>query len=271
MKNYIFGKSLVAAHRGHSGGNIPCNTLVSYERALMDGAEVIELDVTKSSDGVLFCFHPGMEPVFYASPTLITGMPAEEVKRRPLLNTDHNETLFTAPLLDEALELLKGRCLIAVDKFWMNMPEIAEVIRHHHMEEDVMCKIQNRESCFQEASCVALDMPLLPVVRHRDVITEKLLKSGLKIAGMEVIFDNDKDAVASDEYIRFMHKNGLFLWVNSIIYDYREQLAGGHSDDIAIAGEPDRGWGWLIDKEFDIIQTDWIPEFLSYRKSVIGR
>ena len=41
---------LIAAHRGTAGGNIPCNTLVSYEPALYDGANVIELDVAKSRD-----------------------------------------------------------------------------------------------------------------------------------------------------------------------------------------------------------------------------
>ena len=38
-------KILIAAHRGTSGGNIPCNTLASYEIALKQGADVLQVVV----------------------------------------------------------------------------------------------------------------------------------------------------------------------------------------------------------------------------------
>ena len=55
-------RRLIVAHRGVSGGNIPCNTLAAYEVALRQGADMIEIDVEMSADGKLFIFHPGMEP-----------------------------------------------------------------------------------------------------------------------------------------------------------------------------------------------------------------
>jgi len=67
---------------------------------------------------------------------------AEQAARRLLRNQDLAETVYTAPLLDEALEQLKGRCLVAVDKFWKWIPEITACIRRHGMEEQVLCKIQ---------------------------------------------------------------------------------------------------------------------------------
>lgn len=257
--------TLIAAHRGRSGGNIPCNTFLSYELSLKAGADVVELDISKSKDGELFCFHPGMEPVMFETSELIIDMNAADVKKRPLCNPDHTPTQFVPPLFDEVLEYLKGRCLIALDKFWMYMPEIAAAVRRHNMTEQVMCKIQDTEACYEEALCTAPDLPLLPIVHHKDQSTERLLQKNLRLYGMEVIFDNDTDPVASPEYIEFMHRNGLSLWVNSIIYNYRKQLSGGHSDDAAMQGDPDYGWGWLIDRKFDIIQTDWIPELFEYR------
>lgn len=61
IRNKKDGRPLLAAHRGVAGGNIPCNTLVAYEIALRQGADIVELDVARSADGVLFVFHPGME------------------------------------------------------------------------------------------------------------------------------------------------------------------------------------------------------------------
>ena len=69
----------LAAHRGICGGNIPCNTLAAYKIAVDQGADVVEIDVTKSRDGVFFVFHPFMEPVFLQGGKLITEMTAEEV------------------------------------------------------------------------------------------------------------------------------------------------------------------------------------------------
>ena len=54
-------KPILCAHRGISGGNIPCNTLAAFKAALYQGAEMIELDVSKAKDGEFFIFHPGME------------------------------------------------------------------------------------------------------------------------------------------------------------------------------------------------------------------
>ena len=44
---------LVVAHRGACGGNIPCNTMASYEIALKQGADMIETDISMSKDGKL--------------------------------------------------------------------------------------------------------------------------------------------------------------------------------------------------------------------------
>ena len=51
-------RALIAAHRGASGGNIPCNTLAAYEIALRQGADIVEIDVAISAEGGHYVFHP---------------------------------------------------------------------------------------------------------------------------------------------------------------------------------------------------------------------
>ena len=70
MENYresLGGRVLVAAHRGVAGGNVPCNSLLGYRGALRQGADIVELDVSRSLDGTLYAFHPCMEPRFLRS------------------------------------------------------------------------------------------------------------------------------------------------------------------------------------------------------------
>ena len=52
---------LLAAHRGVSGGNIPCNTLEAYEIALRQGADIVEIDIAVTADRSLYVFPPGLE------------------------------------------------------------------------------------------------------------------------------------------------------------------------------------------------------------------
>ena len=255
---------LIAAHRGTAGGNIPCNTLSSYQLALHDGADIIELDVARSADGVLLCFHPGMEHVMYADPTPISAMTGLQARQRPLRNQDLSETSYTAPLLDEAFELLKGRCQVAVDKFWMAMPEITDCIRRHGMTEQVLCKIPGERRYYEACAQIAPDLPILPVLRGSDPFTGTALERAIHQAGTEVLFTAEDESLASEAYIDTIHRRGQLLWVNAIVYNRTDILSAGHTDDRAVAGDYDGGWGWLIDRGFDIIQTDFTAQLKRY-------
>ena len=89
-----YGKVLVCAHRGVSGGNIPCNTLAAYKAALLQGADIIELDVTKSADGEFFVFHPGMEPAHLGTRRLLGARSAKSVQKLRFVNQDDTPTQF---------------------------------------------------------------------------------------------------------------------------------------------------------------------------------
>ena len=255
---------LIAAHRGTAGGNIPCNTLPAYELALHDGADIIELDVARSADGVLLCFHPGMEHVMYADPTPIAHMSGEQARQRLLRNQDLTETTYTAPLLDEAFELLKNRCRIAVDKFWMAMPEIAACIRRHSMTEQVLCKIPGERQHYATCAQIAPDLPILPVLRGGDPFTGTQVERAIRQAGVEVLFTTEDEMLASAEYMDGIHRRGQLLWVNAIVYNHKTILSAGHTDDRAVSGDYDGGWGWLVDRGFDIIQTDFTSQLRRY-------
>ena len=44
-----------------------------------------------------------------------------------------------------------------------------------------------------------------------------------------------------------LKKAGKLCWVNTIVYNYKAVLAAHHSDDTAMAGDPEFGWGWCAD------------------------
>ena len=263
------GRPLICAHRGVSAGNIPCNTLAAFSAALAQGADMIELDVTVSRDGRYFVFHPGKESAHLKSHKLISAMRAEKVKKLRYVNQDNDETQFRVEELCDILDFLKGKCYINLDKFWTDIPGLSQEIRRVGVEKQIVVKTALKEKYLQPLKECAADFMFLPIVRNEDRVTDMLRTQGINCVGAEVLFESDTAPVASDAYISRMHDKGMILFANAIVYNYKEVLSAGHNDDISAAGEPERGWGWLIDRGFDIIQTDWcgmLKHFMDHRE-----
>ena len=75
------GRPFLVAHRGVYGANVPCNTLAAYGIAVAQGADVVEIDVSKSKDGKFFAFHPGMESQFLKIDKSLSDLTYDEVKK----------------------------------------------------------------------------------------------------------------------------------------------------------------------------------------------
>ena len=260
-------KILIVAHRGVSGGNIPCNTMASYEIALKQGADMIETDVSCSADGVLLVFHPGMEPCHLGlNDRHLSQMTYEEIRALRYRNYDRTPTQFGLITFDEFLEAFEGRCYINVDKFWDHPEAIYNAIKRHGMLDQIVVKSSPSEKVFRVLKELAPELAFMPIVRHTHPMHEEFMRSGINYVGAEVLFDNDDDEVASPSFIGQMHRDGKLVWVNSIIYNYKTQLSAGHSDDTALTESMEKGWGWLADRGFDLIQTDWPLMLINFLK-----
>ncbi len=257
---------LIAAHRGVSGGNIPCNSMAAYEAALVQGADILEIDITKSADGELFVFHPGLESIHLGSERLITDMTAAEVKALRYCNGDGTKTMQNVSTLDEVFEAFGHRCFINLDKFWGNIEDITACVRRHKLQDRVIAKSFPADECIDLLEQTAPDIPYIPFIWNEDDSTDELLKRNIRFIGTEAHFSDDDSEVASAEYIDKMHRQNLIIWANAIVFNYKTVESAGHTDDIAVTGNPEDGWGWLAKRGFDIIQTDWVLPMRMYLK-----
>lgn len=257
---------LLASHRGYYGGNIPFNSKPAFKIALDNDADIVELDVERSEDGKLFVLHPGTEKHIIRLNDSIRRYPSDFVARFKLSNDDGGETAHPILRLEEALEFLKGKCIVNLDKFWMNPEAIAKIVRELKMEDQVLLKISLRDKEIKDTEIYAPDMPLMPMVWTEDPSLEMMKNYKVRWVGSECLFVKDTDPIASPEYIEAMHKAGKTVWGNAIMYNYRKELAGGHSDDASLLEDPEKGWGWLADRGFDVIQTDWLLHADTYLK-----
>ena len=262
----IKGTPFIAAHRGINGANIPPNTITSYQMALAMGADVVEIDVSISKDGEYFVFHPGMENRYIGGGVKLPNLTASEIDALRLLNTDGVKTSYKIPRLGEVLALLKGKVYINVDKFWTDIPGISRAIREAGVADQVLVKTYTDEESLSAVKKYASDFMFIPMVRAKDEVTDALISDGVNVIGAEILFSSEEDEVISAEYIRKMHDKNLLIWVNSIVYNERDVISAYHTDDSAFNISPDHGWGWLIDRGADFIQTDWLLPLASYIK-----
>jgi glycerophosphoryl diester phosphodiesterase len=103
---------LVVAHRGASAA-YPENTLMAFEGAIAAGADVVELDVRLTADGVLVILHDMDVSAVTDGSGLVHRLSLKEVKA--LDASGGRGARAEIPTLQEALELLSGRAGVNVE------------------------------------------------------------------------------------------------------------------------------------------------------------
>ena len=257
---------LVAAHRGTSAGNIPPNSIAAFDIALKEGADILEMDLFKSADGEIFVFHTGMEPSHLDRHIKIETYTAEEIRQMRLCNCDLTQTFLPVNSFDEVLEHLKGKCKLNLDHSINIIDSVMEVVRKHGMEDQILMKSDPSDRSLKLIETYAPDIDYMPIFMQEDTASEKIESMNIHYVGAELVFKSEQVPVAQDSYIEMQKKKGRILWGNAILYSSRVPLSGGHTDDISLVDDPDQGWGWLADKGFDIIQTDWALHCVNYLK-----
>ncbi len=257
---------LVAAHRGMSAGNIPPNSIAAFEIALRDGADILEMDLFKSVDGEIFVFHTGMEPSHLDRHIRIEECTAEEIRNMRFCNCDLTETFLPVNSFDDVLEHLKGKCKLNLDRSIKIIDSVMDVVKRHGMEDQILMKSDPSDESLKRIEAYAPAVDYMPIFMQEDNATEKIEKMNINYVGAELVFAKETAPIIQDSYLEMQKKKGRILWGNAILYSSKVPLTAGHTDDISLVDDPDKGWGWLADKGFDIIQTDWSRHCVDYLK-----
>jgi glycerophosphoryl diester phosphodiesterase len=107
-------KPLIVAHEGASTLRVPSNSLASFQRAAALGADVMELDVRFSADGVPIVIHDEEVP-FFRSPGC-TGMIVAHTAAADLARCSLFPSLSQKILsLDELVRWARGRTMLEID------------------------------------------------------------------------------------------------------------------------------------------------------------
>ena len=247
---------LVAAHRGTKGANIIENTVDAFDCAIQNDADIVELDIVSSTDGVLYVFHDGNENRLLGTPKSIKEMTSAEIDACRYRNAYGKKTGFRVNRLDAVLAHLKGDVLINVDRCWDIFDSVIGMIRMHDMFDQVIMKCPPNEPnlrCILDSEAPIMFMAMVATQQELDMA----LALDLNLVAVEINFTSEQSPLLSEANIARLKERGILLWTNALSLKAGWTASAGHDDNVSITQNPDIGWGWLVDRGFDIIQTDW--------------
>ncbi|GAA3986746.1 glycerophosphodiester phosphodiesterase family protein [Mucilaginibacter dorajii] len=253
---------LVAAHRG-DWRNEPENSLRGYQLAINMGVDIIEVDLNKTSDGVIVIMHDGT----IDRTTNGKGKPSDytlaELKKFHLRNGLGIVTNNTIPTLEEVMLLAKGKVLVNLDKSLPYYEEAYQVCKKTGTLSQALFKTEVAYPEVRNRYPKLLDsLTFMPVVSLDKPEAEQVInqyQKEIKPVAFELIFKSDTSHILVKN--AFIPAHGSKIWINSLW----ASLNGGHYDDMAVEdGNIKDSWDWIINHGARIMQTDRPKELLAY-------
>lgn len=272
-------KHLIAVHRGSYTGNITQNTIPAYIAAIKMGADMVEGDINSTTDDILYVFHDGHEPDVFGVEKNVKTMSSEELEALRPYNAVFGRVDRRINRFEEVVAFLPKNTLYNVDRAWDIFPKVVKVLdKYPNAVNQVVIKAPLRaKEAIEFLAQYPTKYMFMPICYSVADVDAALAYEGLNIVGCELIADSPEAELFSDEAIAYVHSKGLYCWVNAIElgqlkadYSPRPTLYGGLNDDISVIEGADKGWGVLMDKGIDVIQTDWPALLYAYREGRFG-
>lgn len=250
------GIPLIAVHRGTSSGLINYNTADAAKMALKSGGDIAELDVVRSADGIYYTFHDGYEWQLKDCGTTLGNLESEEIDRLSYYGYG-NEKWGGIERFEHTIKQLP-QVFVNVDRsyrYWEGdfLLKLAEWAEPEYM----LVKSNCDEASLQALAEKGSQFPFIPIVKTMEDVHRIWNRPGINLVGMELIADDTNSLFFDSEFIKESKARGLAIWFNAINLENQKALAATFDDQTSLLEDPDEGWGQLVERGADIIQTDW--------------
>lgn len=255
----------IVAHRG-VWQDAPENSLLSIQRAIDAGYDVVEIDVRRTADGEFVLLHDDtLERMagLHSEPEHLT---LEELTSISLRNRDGGlDNAFTSeklPSLRDVFALTRDKIMIHLDiKHRHVIPEVLAYAQKMGVDQqvDFWADLKTEEDLVWIRDNIAFhDVPFIARthLEHDDADEQVELVFQLKPLICEVSF---KDIAQVEAIKQRFHDAGITLWVNTL-----DGVASPGFTDTAALKDPDAIWGRLLRAGFSAVQTDEMENLRSY-------
>ena len=259
----------VASHRA-DWKLAPENSIASLRNAIKFGVEIIETDVRETKDGEIVIHHDATVERMTHSRGTISEMTLAEIKSLWLHDAVGQWTAEKIPTLREYMQEAKGKAMLYLDKAGQNdgalIPKLLAAARETGTLEETIFVL---DWPYAKAKAVFGDdlerVVFCPVVEDKipdlgSYVDEWLAKAKPKA------FQFRMKTLDSETYAQL--PKILSAGSRAFIAATWSNHTAGHDDRASILGSPADGWGWLVDKGFTIIETNFPRELRAFLDSL---
>jgi glycerophosphoryl diester phosphodiesterase len=255
----------IVAHRG-VWRDAPENSLLSIQRSIDAGYDVVEIDVRRTADGEFVLLHDDTLERMTGLDIEPEQLTLRELTSVALRNRDGGPdnavTDQKLPSLRDVFELTRDKIFIHLDiKHRHVIPEVLAYAKAMGVDRqvDFWADLKTEDDLgWIESNITSQGVPFIARthLEHDDADEQVELVFRLKPIICEVSF---KD-IAQVEAIRHrFHKAGITLWVNTL-----DGVASPGFTDTAALKDPEAIWGRLLNVGFSAVQTDEMEKLRAY-------
>lgn len=255
----------IVAHRG-VWQDAPENSLLSIQRAIDAGYDVVEIDVRRTLDGEFVLLHDDTLERMAGLTSEPEQLTLQQLTSMPLRNRDGGPdnavTNQKLPSLRDVFELTRDKILIHLDiKHRHVIPEVLAYAQKMGVDQqvDFWADLKTKDDLDWIKDNIAFhDVPFIARthLEHDDADEQVELVFRLKPLICEVSF---KDIAQVEAIRQRFHDAGITLWVNTL-----DGVASPGFTDTAAVKNPDAIWGRLLRAGFSAVQTDEMEKLRAY-------
>ena len=267
IHNPVSRRVLVVAHRG-DWRNYPENSIGAIESVIRMGADVMELDLKKTSDGVLVLMHDRTIDRTTTGHGRVSEITYDSIASCRLRSAHHAAvTHYRVPTLREALACCKDRIVVNIDQGYEFYDMALKISEELGVTEQMLIKGKRPAEAvaakFGEYEHNMMYMPIIDILKPQgQELFGEYMSKGIVPLAYEVCWNEYTPEVK--DCMEKVVESGSKLWVNSLW----ESLCGGLCDDVAWeSGDPGSVYGKLLDMGATMIQTDRPELLISYLRS----
>jgi len=246
------GPLMIASHRGQ-WREFPENSLGAINEAIEDGAEIVEIDVQMTADGVPVLMHDATVDRTTNGTGKVSDLTLAQIKELRLKEGLGGKTAtlteYTVPTLEEAMLVAKDRAIVNLDKGWNIREKMYEVLVHTDTVDQGLFK--GSSNVEEAAEFMAKD----PEIMYMHIINDDNANvvdtfPGRQPVAYEVVFNELSDPQIQPEKVGQIQKNSR-VFVNVMWYG----LAAKYTDEASLR-DVNLGWKAVTSLGANILQTD---------------
>lgn len=266
----LLNRFLIISHRGVWGGNVIQNTRQAAQLAKRAGADIIEIDISRSLDGIYYLFHPAAGPYLLQDEIVLGDLTSSEIRELEYYNARQSLSGYKIEKLSDFLDWLPINILVNIDLAWkyFDDPALYDIIETSGKKDQIYFKSSPEDERLKYFEELSGGMHYVPIIfEQADIQKCHADYPDLNIIGYEFIVKDDETDLWEPGFLTGLGEDQKLLIANSEYVDKDFSIYNKWNDDTALFNQEEDTWGKTLGTGINTIMTDW-PYFLNdYRKN----